>query len=57
MNKRKWDHAAYLADLPNMPTEELCRRLRGDYGHAQYKNSPLQHEAARRIEALERDDN
>ncbi len=49
----KYDLAAYVASLPDMPLDELCARLRGKYpGGIQYGKNPLQAEAARRLEEL-----
>jgi len=50
----RWSVDAYEASLPDMPLDELCARLRGQYPNgAKYGASPLQAEAARRLEELD----
>jgi len=51
-----WDQEAYIASLPDMALDELCKRLRGGYDNGiTYGKHPLHHEAARRLEAMQAD--
>lgn len=42
----------YRAELAAAPVDEIVARLNGDYGTATYKPTPLNLEAARRLEEL-----
>lgn len=42
----------HRAELEAAPVEEICDRLRGNYGPATYKPTPLNVEAARRLEEI-----
>lgn len=48
-----WDEAAYLAELRSLDTDAFCRRLLGGYGVVNYKPTPIEAEAARRIAEMQ----